>query len=626
MRWVLAIAVAVLWVSRTHAAGIPPGPLTTGHEDLNTPAHCVDCHDGNGAVSSAKCVGCHAHEQLGRRIAAGEGYHASAQVLGKPCAQCHHDHKGRLYDPRGWATLQGGEQAFDHALAGWPLAGRHAAVDCASCHPTRDRQGLRRYTGADRRCEACHAQVQPHRLGRAPACDRCHDEAAWRPATLDGFDHGAAAMPLVGAHRKVACAACHPRQVYGLGAAKPAACDNAGCHRNVHTGHLFGARDCAWCHSPAQPSMKQVRFDHDSRLPIGRHSQLACNACHTQARGVQAADMACERCHAARSPHGDRFQAFGKPPRCATCHPATSWTASAFRHDTATKFSLNGHRVLACRACHRGSRPDDFEDLHGGTACKDCHAHRTVHADADHPTGKYDSTQCLNCHLFGSIPPRRPPMLNAVHGVAGTFPLVRGHKEVPCADCHVTRSPKGKMTFSELSPQCAPACHADLHRGSLGARCRDCHVPGIWGALAFDHDRPFPAGGRVAGFALRGRHREVACEACHPARDFAAAGTTCAAAGCHGADDAHQGHLGKACERCHTETGDNQFDHATSRFPLDGKHRSVPCGDCHASTAFTPRPRACAGCHPVPAFHRTSRSDLAWYDDDCGGCHTPRGW
>jgi len=182
------------------------------------------------------------------------------------------------------------------------------------------------------------------------------------------------------------------------------------------------------------------------------------------------------------------------------------------------------------------------------------------------------------------------------------------------------------MIFGELSPQCGPACHADLHGGRLGTRCRDCHVPGIWGALAFDHDRPFPAGGPVAGFALRGRHREVACEACHAARDFAAAGTTCAAAGCHGADDAHRGNLGNACERCHTETGDNQFDHARSRFPLDGKHRGVPCGDCHASTAFAPRPRACAGCHPVPAFHRTSRSELAWYDADCGGCHTTRGW
>lgn len=561
MRWELAIAVLVASVlcawphhdgdapgyAPVPVAGSSPGPLTLGHAELDDPTHCDDCHDGSPATSSAKCLGCHAHDQLRGRIAAGEGFHASAQVRGTPCAMCHHDHKGRAYDPMGWAA----------------------------------------------------------------------------------FDHGDTAMPLTGAHRNVACAKCHPNNVFSLGVAKPGACDNAGCHRNAHTGHLFGVRDCAWCHSPAMPSMKQIHFDHESRLAIGRHDKLACYDCHTKARGEQKADMQCERCHAATGHHGNRFQAFGKPARCGVCHPATGWSASAFNHSANTKFALRGHYTLACRACHRGSRPDDFEDFHGVVACKDCHAHRTVHADADHPKGKYTTDQCLNCHMIESLPPRRRGEINVVHGVQGTFPLTRGHKAVPCVDCHAARSPAGKMNFTGLSPACAPTCHEDvLHRGSLGAQCQGCHVPGIWDAVAFDHERPFPAGasGKVASFPLRGLHRNAACVSCHPARDYAAAGATCASSDCHGSDDAHRGHLGNDCERCHAETGDIRFDHTKSSFPLDGKHRDVPCGDCHLSITFKPRPRDCAGCHPVPAFHRNGRSDLAWYNNNCGGCHTARGW
>jgi hypothetical protein len=450
------------------------------------------------------------------------------------------------------------------------------------------------------------------------------------PGPLAAFDHGETAMPLVGAHRRVACVRCHPNNVFSLGAVKPDACDNAGCHRNVHTGHRFGVRPCVLCHSPAQPSMKQIRFDHENRFALGRHTRLACYDCHTQARGTQPAEMACERCHAASSHHGDRFRAFGKPPRCGTCHPATSWTASAFNHIASTKFSLHGHPMETCRACHRGSRPDDFEDLHGATACKDCHAHRTVHADDDHPKGKYDTTQCVRCHLITSPPTPRPwGIIASIHGPRGTFPLVRGHKDAACTQCHVTRSPAGKPRFEGVSRECGPACHdGDPHRGSLGVACRRCHVSGTWDALAFDHDQPFPsdARGKVASFPLRGLHRTVVCESCHPARDFAAASATCGADGCHGRDDAHQGKLGDACERCHTETGDNQFDHTKSSFLLDGKHLNVRCGDCHLSVTFKPRPRTCAGCHPVPAFHRNSKSDLAWYDDNCGGCHTTRGW
>ena len=86
------------------------------------------------------------------------------------------------------------------------------------------------------------------------------------------------------------------------------------------------------------------------------------------------------------------------------------------------------------------------------------------------------------------------------------------------------------------------------------------------------------------------------------------------------------GSLGTKCEQCHRDTGDVTFDHDRARFKLDGKHKAVACADCHPNGELKPRPTKCAGCHPVPAFHRNARSELAWYDDDCGGCHSARRW
>jgi len=96
---------------------------------------------------------------------------------------------------------------------------------------------------------------------------------------------------------------------------------------------------------------------------------------------------------------------------------------------------------------------------------------------------------------------------------------------------------------------------------------------------------------------------------------------TCAAEGCHAEDDAHKGRLGKGCEKCHLETGDNLFNHNTqSEFHLDGKHLQVRCTDCHPSVTFKPRPQTCFGCHPEPAVHKGQ------YGTGCEQCHTTRTW
>jgi hypothetical protein len=626
--------------------GSSPGPLTQSHGALDAKDHCTDCHIGDSKeLANDKCLACHDHQDLGARIAAGKGFHASAVVKGKKCESCHHEHKGKNYDVMGWPSIKGGEKSFDHELTGWQLKGKHAATECKGCHKATDKQGLKTYMGTDRLCGACHAKEQPHKFERKDmmACERCHTESVWKPAksTLQ-FDHDDrkdAAMPLLGSHKDVSCSKCHVKNVFNLPATKPDTCGNTGCHQSPHDGHLFGARPCEWCHSPTFKTLKSFQaFDHSerTRFDLGPgHKKLKCEQCHTKALGLDKPKAVCEQCHAKDSRHQDRFKEFGSPPKCDSCHPSggAKWTPSAFKHGERTRFDLKyKHAEVSCRTCHRGKGPADFErfTFDPNKECKSCHAHAKVHADAQHPDGLYKSSQCLQCHLNGGRieTDTRPdnPIIKVAHGPNGRFPLIKKHKDVVCTDCHTGRDAKNKTSFSNLSPNCNAAgqCHEDsLHQGTLGAKCVACHVSGTWDALKFDHDLPFPkdAKGKVASFPLKGEHKNNKCEACHPARKFTTAATTCSAEGCHKDDDAHKGRLGDKCEQCHAETGENTFNHNTmAAFRLDGKHLAVRCADCHPSVTFKPRPSDCFGCHPEPQVHKGQ------YGTGCAQCHTTRTW
>lgn len=652
------IALGVVLLAGTASADdfftTSPGPLASSHASLDTQDKCNDCHvNGTRDVSNDKCLACHDHNDLRARINAGKGFHASPSVKGKKCETCHKDHKGLGYNIMGWASVKGNEKGFDHALSGWPLNGKHASTDCAECHKAKNKAGLKVYMNTDRLCgsSGCHQADQPHKFERKDmlSCERCHGESVWKPPkqTLK-FDHNDrkdAGMPILGSHKDVACAKCHPKAVFNMPVAKPDSCGNGGCHdkENPHKNHLFNSRACEWCHSPTFKTLKQVQiFDHSerTRFDLGQaHRKIKCYDCHTAKIGENKPNGACAQCHAKDNKHGDRFKAFGDPPACQVCHPSggPKFTPNVFNHGARTKFPLTyKHAEQSCRRCHRGKGPADFERLDGfdpTKQCMSCHAHAKVHADEDHPSGKYKNTQCLGCHLHpGDVTiktGRDNKIVMEIHGPQGGFPLVKKHKSpelVPCADCHTGRDKKNKTSFSGLKPNCNAAgqCHEDsLHEGTLGVKCMSCHVSGTWDALNFDHDKPFPADakGELKAYPLKGEHKKNKCESCHPDRKFTEAPTTCSAEGCHKEDDAHKGRLGDKCEQCHLETGDNLFNHNTmSTFRLDGKHLTVRCADCHPSVTFKPRPSNCFGCHPDPAVHKGQ------YGTTCEQCHTTRTW
>ncbi len=653
MKWVaVAIAIFVVLFARSSAFAddffsSSPGPLASSHAALDTQNNCNDCHvNGSNAISDTKCLACHDHKDLGARINAGKGFHATSGVKSKECKTCHAEHKGRGFDIMGWKSQTGGEKGFNHDLTGWKLNGKHAATECTECHKTKNKAGLKTYMGTDTLCgsSGCHAKDQPHKFERKDMlrCERCHTESVWKPEKrvlqFNHDDRKDAGMPILGSHRDVSCTKCHPKAVFNMPAADPDNCGNSGCHQSVHDGHLFGSRECEWCHSPTFKSFKQQYakdmpfFDHSerTRFNLGAHSKLKCYDCHTKAIGNAKPVGTCEKCHAKDNRHGERFNAFGgNPPQCNVCHPTTVWKPTAFNHGARTSFKLSAkHAAAACRACHRGKSPADFELLtnlaKGKTIdCMGCHEHKNAH------DRKFNNGQCFgggNCHVDAGDPRTNTANMEKVyHGPNSKFPLVKGHKDVPCAECHTGRK-KNKTTFEKIPPSCSAnaKCHEDsLHKGTLSEKCEACHTPGIWDALRFDHDEPFPKPhkGELDAYPLKGAHKDNKCEACHPTRDYVAAETTCSAEGCHADDDAHKGRLGTECEKCHVETGDNIFNHNTmSKFRIDGGHLQVRCADCHPSVTFKPRPVDCFGCHPEPAVHKGQ------YGTACEQCHSTRTW
>ena len=87
---------------------------------------------------------------------------------------------------------------------------------------------------------------------------------------------------------------------------------------------------------------------------------------------------------------------------------------------------------------------------------------------------------------------------------------------------------------------------------------------------------------------------------------------------------------GLQCSECHAETGwsplasNRTFSHAGTAFPLEGRHQSVGCRDCHTGTSyeelhdFQAAETECASCH------------LDIHDGqlgaECESCHKPTSW
>ncbi len=205
-----------------------------------------------------------------------------------------------------------------------------------------------------------------------------------------------------------------------------------------------------------------------------------------------------------------------------------------------------------------------------------------------------------------------------------------------CLDCHkeiqatIERGYGYHYTVVRREGQICETCHKE-HSG-------EAFKLTVWtdeaGMRDFDH--------RKTDYPLEGAHGKIECRKCHTPEkmvrtvtqrtrvqeSFLGLGTRCV--DCH--KDVHQARLGTQCDRCHTLekwtvlVPDAPFDHAKTRYPLEGKHAQIDdCKKCHTTgRMMDPVPHeACRDCHKDE--HQGQFADRA-DKGRCEACHDVQGF
>jgi hypothetical protein len=467
---------------KCHAKGEKQALEHAGREATPAARECRDCHDSPHAkplvaataafakTSEAQaCAECHKADQMkfrepGLTLTAAE--HArSGFPIGAPhdkvqCAQCHAPdlekfaarYPGRREDDCAAChrDVHGGQFAtgpfaaggciachdklrfkpttFDlakHALASLPLEGRHAEVECNTCHRVPKAKGAkpgvdgkpvdppRVYRGMPDGCDACHSDAHSGKFDAIAAtlpkyahgdCARCHDAKSFSNLPANGFDHLKwTRFPLLQAHEAATCESCHARapkadrvhRSFGRVAERWGPVEGcAPCHHDPHGGQfdrkevpaaVGERRGCERCHDESSWRALRGEFDHGrwTGLALVDGHQLACAQCHAprakpDADGKtsdRAKGGACAACH--EDVHRGQFLRGGRND-CERCHKSTAnFSVLVFKHNLHSRFPLDEtHSAVQCADCHKpvaieGARAVRYRPL--GMQCADCH-------------------------------------------------------------------------------------------------------------------------------------------------------------------------------------------------------------------------------------------------------------
>jgi hypothetical protein len=311
--------------------------LTGAHETVT----CNACHvAGHYKQTPKTCNGCHATDDE----------HRGAR--GEDCGKCH--------VTKEWRTAK-----YDHLKeTGYELLGVHDRINCVACHRTGN-------------CNGCHQADDSHAARFGQKCGDCHDNDHW---PLKDYDHtGRHKFPLVGAHAKIDCYACHTATI----ATQKVAKDCVGCHKSEdpHGGKLKDG--CEACHGQ-QTWRSDIVFDHDlTDFPLlGLHRVVSCAQCHTTL-AFSRAPATCDECHS----HDDVHKG-GLGKKCESCHSPNGWQIWTFDHAKQTHFPLLGaHKKLQCADCHHEAPGTVKMQMQCGIC----------HNKDDRHLGQYGA-QCDRCH------------------------------------------------------------------------------------------------------------------------------------------------------------------------------------------------------------------------------------
>ena len=481
------------------------------------------------------------------------------------------------------------------------LSNVHISLDdpnmCSKCHISGTKS-----TRA--KCLECHKEIQAainskkgfHASAevKGKECAVCHSDHHGRDFKIIVFDkkafnHASSGFELKGVHAKKDCNACHkpafikdpelkkrPNSFLGLKS------ECLTCHADYHQGKL--SPNCATCHN-FNSFKKATGFDHSkTHFPLlGKHATVACLDCHkteivngkkTQKFTGLVFDK-CTACH--KDVHENKFG-----QNCQLCHSEESFhfnkNMKAFDHDK-TDFKLIGkHKLVECKICHKNKMTDPIKH----DQCQSCHPdfHKKEFAV------KGVSPDCNTCHTNNGF---SPSTFTVEKHNSTKFPLLDAHFATPCLACHKVQK---VFKFKNIGTNCVD-CHKNEHKGFIEEKffpnesCASCHNVRKWNKVNFDHNK--------TDFKLDGAHSKITCGACHYARNdqgirtqkFDGLSKDCV--GCH--KDVHVGQFivdGKNnCTQCHTTENwkKTNFDHATSRFKLDGAHAKVTCIECHKAVS-----------------------------------------
>jgi hypothetical protein len=365
-----------------------------------------------------------------------------------------------------------------------------------------------------------------------------------------------------------------------------------------------------------------------------------CQQCHESGKELSGAK--CLGCHREIKMQMDvkrGFHFLNASSSCITCHKEhlgrdariTRFDETQFDHGK-TGFRLSGgHANLKCDQCHTSQNiksavvqkllSDSPHKTFLGLdqSCQSCHA--------DRHRGSL-STDCQSCHSVNGWKPA-----SGFDHAKTKFVLAAKHKPVDCVKCHEgmrVKGPAEPILFGTKGyADCMP-CHVNPHGTKFAERaCRTCHTPEGWSVTrSFNHAQ--------TQFPLTGKHATVLCVRCHTLMD-AGKGTAVsfATADFHDCKPCHTSPHGSGlssgqCKSCHETTawsasGPRKFDHALTRFKLQGKHEALKCEQCHKPTqraTFASKYMIafdrCTNCHED--YHRGQFEKK--FGNDCERCHS----
>lgn len=295
--------IANLYLHRSFDSVVSPRELSVSHR-IREITDCKKCHGLDGQILSSQCFLC--HKTIQQRRETGIGYHGANKA--EPCNKCHKEHP--VFSE---SITVVNMNKFNHDVTDFKLAGKHAAVECNSCHKKIIAgDGFHPgsfYIGVPHdSCFTCHRKKDPHSGSLGEKCEPCHKPAGWKNENLL-FSHVNAPYRLEGKHQDVHCAKCHkPRTQDVLSSAvfrgvKHGDCSD--CHKNQHPGDI--KKLCATCHEPQSWQNASLTFNHERNAEFNP--------------GVHHKSVVCIKCHKPRKKNGPLGTArFKLNKRCTTCH------------------------------------------------------------------------------------------------------------------------------------------------------------------------------------------------------------------------------------------------------------------------------------------------------------------